>query len=507
MTDFNRYSIPLGWVRVRLHDVVRPIRPKVRPADFPSLRFIGMEHIEAHTSRLLATVEASRMKSSAVYFQPGDVLYGRLRPYLNKVHRAEFAGLCSAEFIVLTPYEGIDATFIKYLLNSWGFVSFASGLNAGIDRPRVDFEGIADYEFAIPAFPEQQRIVEKLDSLLSKLEAATGGLQQAAANLERYRTSVLKAAVEGRLVPTEAELARKEGRDFEPASLLLDRILAERRRRWGKSELARMKLVGRPPKDGGWKSRYKDPAPDARGLSELPDGWCWATLDQLLFAIEAGKNVRCTERPPNEDEIGVVKISAVTWGNYNEEESKTYPPNAQVNPIHLIREGDLLFSRANTIELVGACVIARNVRKKLTLSDKILRLRAVQGLEEWILWCLRSQNGRKQIEAMATGNQQSMRNIGQDRIRRIGIPLPPPRELRKILESLSEKTSDIDQWHSAASASQQRIVRLRQSILKWAFEGKLVDQDPNGAPASLLLERIRAERTAQAHPRKLACPP
>src|SRR5216683_2673070 len=229
MSNLNCASLPRGWARVRLRDVVRPVRPKVLPSDFPNLRFVGMEHIEAQTTRLLATVEASSMKSSAVHFQPGDILYGRLRPYLNKVHFSEFAGLCSAEFIVLTPYAGIDARFIRSLLNSWPFVSFASGLNAGIDRPRVDFEGITCYELAIPPSAEQRRIVEKIDSLLSKLDAAGAALKRARANLKRYRASVLKAAIEGRLVPTEAELARKEGRDFEPASVLLDLILDERR--------------------------------------------------------------------------------------------------------------------------------------------------------------------------------------------------------------------------------------------------------------------------------------
>ena len=89
-------------------------------------------------------------------------------------------------------------------------------------------------------------------------------MERARANLKRYRACVLKAAVEGRLVPTEAELARKKGRDYEPASVLLDHILTERRRRWEDSELARMKATGNPPKDDRWKLKYKSPkAPDA----------------------------------------------------------------------------------------------------------------------------------------------------------------------------------------------------------------------------------------------------
>jgi type I restriction enzyme S subunit len=108
-------------------------------------------------------------------------------------------------------------------------------------------------------------------------------------NLRRYRASVLKAACEGRLVPTEAKLARKEGRDYEPAEKLLQRILRERRARWETDTLAKMIASGKPPKDNDWKQKYKEPpAPDAADLTELPEGWCWASLEQLTTLITSG---------------------------------------------------------------------------------------------------------------------------------------------------------------------------------------------------------------------------
>ena len=363
--------------------------------------------------------------------------------------------------------------------------------------PGLSRDDYSPLQVPVPPAREQARIVEAIESHSTKVEVAVSALERVRTNLRRYRASVVKAAIEGRLVPREAELARKEGRDFEPASVLLDRILREGRRRWEESELARMTAAGKSPEDDRWKTKYKEPVgPDTRVLPQLPDGWCWTSLDQLLFTIEAGKNFRCIERPPRDDEVGVVKVSAVTWGTFDEEQSKTCPKQELANAAHLIREGDLLFSRANTVELVGACVIVRSVRKRLMLSDKILRLRSIGDVEEWILWYLRSRQGRKQIEALATGNQESMRNIGQDRIRRIRVALPPLAEMKSILASLSEKTSDADHWDNTAAANDHRLQRLRQSILKWAFEGKLVDQDPNDEPASVLLEGIRFERAA-----------
>ena len=198
--------LPVGWVKTKLGDIVQPGRHRVNPQEQPNLRFIGMEHIEPHTMRLLGTVFACEVKSSAVHFQPNDVLYGRMRPYLNKVYRPDFEGLCSAEFIVLPPGES-EAKFVQYRLNSQDFVSFASHLTEG-DRPRIDYAQMSDFDVLLPPRPEQQRIVYEIEKQFSRLDEALANLNRVQANLKRYRASVLQATCEGRLVPTEAELAR-----------------------------------------------------------------------------------------------------------------------------------------------------------------------------------------------------------------------------------------------------------------------------------------------------------
>jgi len=184
--------LPLG-------EVVRPTRPRVKPSDFPDLPFIGMEHIEAHSMKLLGTVPAATMKSSAVHFKPGDVLYGRLRPYLNKVHRPKFEGLCSAEFIVLQENERLDGRYLQYFLNSSAFARYASYLNAD-DRPRVDFEQLAPFEMPVPDVGEQRRIVAEIEKQFSRLDEAGASIKRVKANLRRQRAAVLHAAVTGTLI-------------------------------------------------------------------------------------------------------------------------------------------------------------------------------------------------------------------------------------------------------------------------------------------------------------------
>jgi len=210
-------------------------------------------------------------------------------------------------------------------------------------------------------------------------------------------------------------------------------------------------------------------------LSISTSDWIDSNLGSVLLRIEAGKSFRCEERPPIGDETGVVKVSAVTWGEYNDDESKTCLDADRIEARFLVRAGDFLFSRANTIELVGACVIARNVTRRVMLSDKILRFHFVEGVDpRWVLYWLRSKFGRKEIERLSTGNQESMRNIGQDRIRQIAIRLPPLEEQKRLVAEIEHRLSVSTKTSAAVTGIRRRAEALRQAILQKAFSGHLV---------------------------------
>jgi len=236
-----------------------------------------------------------------------------------------------------------------------------------------------------------------------------------------------------------------------------------------------MKTKGKEPKDDKWKKKYKEPlAPETEGLKKLPDNWTWCSFSQLIQTLKAGKSFKCNERPPNGKEVGVVKVSAVTWGEFNELESKTVTDKSKVNQDYLIHQGDFLFSRANTIELVGACVIANLFKRKLMLSDKILRLDLIFDLKKWCLVCLRTRFGRNEIESLATGNQESMRNISQANIMKILLPLPPLEEQYSVINELEQILTQCEMVDKMCDVNLKRADRLRQSVLKNAFSGKLL---------------------------------
>ncbi|MGP3790053.1 restriction endonuclease subunit S [Pseudomonas sp. B392_1p] len=211
-------------------------------------------------------------------------------------------------------------------------------------------------------------------------------------------------------------------------------------------------------------------------MSELPAGWTACSLGDIVERIETGKSVKCDERPPLGSEKGLVKISAVTWGEFNENESKTLFDSAHLKPEEKIQLGDFLISRANTLELVGSCVLVKKLSKNLYLSDKVLRLVVPDEAKHWLLVCLRSQAGRKQIESLATGNQLSMRNISQQALREIRIPLPPLAEQTRIAAKLNELLAQVDTLKARIDGIPALLKRFRQSVLAAAVSGRLTEE-------------------------------
>jgi type I restriction enzyme, S subunit len=228
-----------------------------------------------------------------------------------------------------------------------------------------------------------------------------------------------------------------------------------------------------------YKAAVLKAAVEGKLTSTNAPSWIRTNLGAVLTSIEAGKSFKCEERPPNQHEIGVVKVSAVTWGTYDEQESKTCLDSDRIKPRYFVRPGDFLFSRANTIELVGACVIVHKATRRIMLSDKILRFCfSDEVLPQWVLYWLRSDIGRKEIQRLSTGNQESMRNIGQVRIRQIAFALPSLDEQQQLVAEVERHLSVIDELEANIEANRTRADRLRQSILSNAFTGKLVERNP-----------------------------
>lgn len=185
----------------------------------------------------------------------------------------------------------------------------------------------------------------------------------------------------------------------------------------------------------------------------------------------------------------------MTWGVYDEGQSKTLPSKDLFIESRRVNVGDFLISRANTIELLGNPVIVHRVTKNLMLSDKVLRLVMREEDKSWVSIFLRSTDGRKEIESRSTGNQMSMRNIGQKALLDIDMPKAPDREQTEIVRLVDQYFAFADTIEAQVKKAQARVDNLTQSILAKAFRGELVAQDPNDEPADKLLERIAKARS------------
>src|ERR1043166_5379890 len=254
-------ELPKGWARAPLAKLSQPTRPRRNPQAYPRLPFVGMEQVESQTRRLLGTLSSSEMKSTAFHFQPGDVLYGRLRPYLNKVLRADIEGLCSSEFIVLPPQSTFEPSYLAFYLGTDGFVTFANQLNQG-DRPRVRYDQIADHEIPLPPLAEQRRIVAKLETLLGKVDASQQRLAKIPVLLKRFHQSILAAACSGRLTADW----REENPATESANVLLAKI-KERRLATVQTKKEKVQI------EEVFDERNLRVDEGDLGLDEIPDTW------------------------------------------------------------------------------------------------------------------------------------------------------------------------------------------------------------------------------------------
>ena len=250
--------------------------------------FVPMAAVEAKSGRIdLNQVRAYQDVSKGyTRFSEGDVLFAKITPCMENGKVAIARGLTngagcgSTEFHVLRPRSCLAGDYLNYFLLQDEFRNEAQRNMAGTaGQLRVPAAWLREAPIPIPPLAEQRRIVAEVETQFTRLDASVAALRRAQVNLKRYRASVLKDACEGRLVPTEAELARSDGREYEPAAALLECILAERRARWESQEKRR--------------GKYREPsAPDTSELPELPEGWVWATVEQLLARSEYGTSVK-----------------------------------------------------------------------------------------------------------------------------------------------------------------------------------------------------------------------
>lgn len=461
------WELPEGWVWTPVGSIASLRGKKVDPKSEPNLPFVGMDDIEAHGTKIVQTRPFGTMKSVGNLFHKNDVLYGRLRPYLNKTALAPESGACSGELLAITPSGAVSPKYLQFFMHARRFVNTAMNTVSG-DRPRIDFATIAAFDFPLAPLAEQRRIVARVDALFAEIAEGEAALEAARKGLDTFRRALLKAAVTGELTKDwrEKNPVTETGHD------LLTRIRAER--------AVKGQTTGRG------KRAADTPPLDISALPVLPNGWAWGTLGQL-FEVTTGSTPSRSDPSLWNGEIPWVSSGEVAFcriRSTHETISQAGLGNAdtRLNPV-----GTVLLAMIGEGKTRGQCAILE-VAAANNQNAAAIRVSATPIPPEFVYHVLEERYFRSRRESQG-GNQPAL-NGGK--VAEMAIALPPLSEIAEILRRLSDAMSAAADTLAMLDAEAADAARLKQSILKAAFEGRLVPQDPTDEPASTMLARLKA---------------
>lgn len=439
------YKVPGNWCWTQLGTYIDFATDYVANGSFASLKQNVAYYKEENYAILVKTQDFSNsftedltytdkrgydfLKKSVLY--GGELILSNIGS-IGKVFRVPHLNkpmTLAPNSIMIKCYRETDYDLLYYyFLSPFGTEQLYS-ITTGTAVKKFNKTDLKAICLPLPPLSEQQRIVDRIESLFSKLDEAKQKAQEALDSFEIRKAAILHKAFTGELT---AQWRKEHGVGMES----WDRL------QWG----------------------------------------------NFIVSIEAGKNWNAEGRPPRDDEFGVVKVSAVTWGEFNEAESKTCMVEEQWNENVQIHEGDFLFSRANTLQLVGNCVIVKFISRRLMLSDKILRLKFDKCvIPEYVLHFTRSDLYRNQIEQLASGNQDGMRNVSQKNMKLVEFPIPKLEEQKEIVRILNDLLTKEQQAKEAAEGVLEQIDLIKKAILARAFRGELGTNDPTEENAVKLL--------------------
>ena len=366
--------------------------------------------------------------------------------------------------------------------------------NFGSTIRYIRIGNLTDYPVSFPSINEQHRIVAKIEELFSELDQGVASLKTAREQLKVYRQSLLKNAFEGKLTATWRAAHRDQ---LETAAALQQRIAHERQSRY-QQQLADWQTAGQP----GPKPKLPKPLPpltaeELAELPELPAGWFGGRLGWMTCGVEYGTAAKSAEQGA----CPVLRMGNIQNGKFNWA-SLVFTDDLEEIAKYRLSEGDVLFNRTNSPELVGKSAVFKGGRSAL-FAGYLIRVNQIPSivLSGYLNYFLNSPIARQHGNTVKTdGVNQS--NINGEKLINYPFPFCGIEEQNQIVQELESKLSEADQLDQTLATALQQADALRQSILKKAFHGQLVKQDKNEEPATALLERIRAARSTNQPARR-----
>lgn len=472
-------TLPEGWAWTTVEELYRIVgggTPSTQVeqywnGDTPWITSADIHGLRNITPQRFITREA--IENSATNLVPSDSIIVVTRVGLGKLAVTEYP-LCFSQDsqALIDDTDFLYPAYMLYYLSQ--AVQVFRHQSRGTTIAGVTKKQLALLEVPLAPLNEQRRIVEAIESLFTQLDAGVAALKRLRANLRRYKAAVLKAACEGRLVPQDP--------NDEPAIELLQR----------KS----IKANNNPKRAGRlWGSGFVPELTDNE-FQSLPDGWVWAKVKDLGNDPENVVQVGPMSMKSSEFEdegVAVLNVGCVQWGYFDETKLNYLPAEKATNfARYRILEGDVLFTRSGT---VGRSAVAQKHQNNWLMTFHLLRVRASHDicLPEYLQIVFEgAAHIRRQTKDASIGTTRAGFNTRL--LAELDVPLPPLEEQNRIVAEVERYLSIIKEQSTTIERNLKRAERLRQSVLKRAFAGQLVPQDPNDEPASELLKRIRRAR-------------
>lgn len=389
IADEVPFEIPESWEWVRLGNYAEKVTDQVASGSFASLRENVPSLKEPNYAIMVKTADFSNgftrnltytTKQGYEFLANSNLFGGELilsnigsigKCFIVPKLNCKMTLAPNSIMIRLTD-EFLRDYLYNFILSPQGFEEL-NEITSGTAMKKFNKTDLKRILIPVPPVNEQKRIVNKLQEVkhltdkYKELEDNSTKLNTDFPN--QLKKSILQYAVQGELVPQDSA--------DEPASVLLERIRAEKEQLIKSGKIKRDKhesVIFR--RDNSYYERVDgiERCIDDEIPFEISDSWEWCRLGELIETIDTGKSFKCEERPPDKNEYGIIKVSAVTWGTFNQEESKTCFSTSPWVKGYSIQVDDFLICRANTAALVGGCVIVDKISKRLMLSDKVLRI-------------------------------------------------------------------------------------------------------------------------------------
>ena len=478
-------NIPSSWLSLQLGQVIDYGQTeKVEPENISSETWVlELEDIERDTSRVLQrlTLAERPSKSTKNSFSPGDILYGKLRPYLNKVIYADAPGVCSTEIIPLKPNLAVDSRYLFHWIRHPEFRAYTSQVSHGVNMPRLGTEAGRQAPFILAPINEQRRIADKLDHVLARVDATNEHLSRVAPLIKRFRKSVLAAAFKGNL--TE-EFRNKV--ELTPADKTV-------------------KLSPEIPRPNRYNSRTDAVIPGDFALSVnqsnmiAPDGWKWLPMVEVA-RMESG-HTPSRSFPEywngNIPWIGIVDARLHHTSTIEDTIQHTNNLGLENSAARLLPEGTVCVSRTASVGYV-----VKMGKPMATSQDFVNWVCGPAVNPDWLKWLFVAE----EAALYRFGKGSTHTTIYFPEWLSLHVALPSLEEQSEIVRRVEKLFAFADRLEERLSQAQAAVQQLTPALLAKAFRGELIPQDPNDEPASELLKRLQENRTDSAKPSRARKP-